>query len=346
MAKVNLLTIHWGESYGAVLQAYATCQILRNLGHDVTLINLVDYRFNARYKNWRTVFLLPRIIGFKLFKMRYLGKMTHLMYCIDKRKIPYADYTIVGSDQVWNRDITQKLGLLYFLPFAGTSKRVSLASSFSKMTWQEDMEYTEQVHNELTKFAALSVREKSGVKICEDIFGMKATWLIDPTIALGDYSRFTNDERSDGTLCIFRFRRGDLFSKCISFISTEKGLPIKYVRYYEKYDHGKHVPCNSPISWLQEIAKSDFVITDSFHGVAFSILFQKQFITLPAIPDRFERIESLLAMLNLSDRIVKSESDLLEKKEILLSPIDYRIVAPIISEKRKEYIDFVVSNIA
>lgn len=345
MAKVNLLTIHWGESYGAVLQTYATCKILRSLGHDVTIINLVDYKFTARFKNWRTAFILKRILGFKWFKEKYLGRKTPLMYTIEEKKIPEADYTIVGSDQVWNRDITNKLGLFYFLPFAGESQRVSLSSSFSKSTWQEDEKYTEQVHKELSKFKALSVREQSGVRICEEVFGLKAKWLIDPTIALGDYKDLIGNVKYDGTVCSFRFRRGDLFSKCLSFIASEKGLPIKYIRFFDKYDAGQHVACNNPKRWLQEIAKSEFVITDSFHGVAFSILFHKQFITLPAIPERFERIESLLAMLGLSDRIVKSEAELEGKKDVLLTPIDYSLVDAIIAEKRQEYFDFVKTNI-
>ena len=345
MAKVNLLTIHWGESYGAVMQTYATYQILKNLGHDVTIINLVDYKFTARYKNWRTILDLRRILGFKLFKMKHLGKMTPLMYSIDISRIPSADYTVVGSDQVWNRDITGKLGLSYFLPFAGDSKRLSLSSSFSKNKWNEDVDYTDKVRNELSQFIAISVREKSGLKICEENFGLKAKWLIDPTIALGNYDDLVGNVKTDGTLCCFRFIDGPLFSKCLSFISSENKLPVKYIRFFNKKDNGKHIPCDSPVSWLKEIAKSGFVITDSFHGVVFSILFHKQFITLPAIPERFERIESLLDMLNLSDRIVRSESDLVNNKKMLLSSIDYKSVDSIIEEKRNEYLAFVKSNI-
>ena len=344
MAKVNLLTIHWGESYGAVMQTYATCQILKNLGHDVTIINLVDYRFTARFRRWQTVFDLPRIIGFKRFKRKYFGKMTPLMYTINERMIPRADYTIVGSDQVWNRDITNKLGLFYYLPFAKDSKRLSLASSFSKSAWQEEEGYTEQVREELKKFIALSVREESGVRICNDVFGLKAKWVIDPTIALGDYKSLIGEVQSDGTICSFRFRRGALFAQCLSFISSQIGRPIKYIRFYDKNDDGMHIPCNTPQRWLKEIAKSDFVVTDSFHGVVFSILFHKQFVTLPAIPERFERIESLLSMLNLSDRIVKSEKEL-SSQSALLHPIDYNKVDIIIEEWRKEYFDYVNFNI-
>lgn len=348
MAKVNLLTIHWGESYGAAMQTYATCQILKKLGHEVTLINLVNYKYASRfYNNWRTYLDIFRIVGFKLFKIRYLSKKTPLMYSIDEQKIPQADYTIVGSDQVWNRDITGQLGLSYFLPFAGSSKRLSLASSFSKSSWLEDPEYTEKVKNELSKFTALSVREKSGVRICEEVFGLKAKWLVDPTIALGDYKNLIGNVKPDGTVGSFRFLESKLFSQCLSFVSSEKNIPIKYIRYYYKKrdTNGTHVPCYNPITWLKEIAKSDFIVTDSFHGLVFSILFHKQFIALPAIPERFERIESLLAMLNLSDRIVRSQADLINNKTTLLSPVDYQRVDLVIEEKRKEYWDFVTSNI-
>lgn len=345
MAKVNLLTIHWGESYGAVLQTYATCQILKQLGHNVTIINLVNRKFLTRFYDWHTYMGISRIIGFKRFKYKYLSNRTHIMYSMDEGKIPETDYTVVGSDQVWNKDITKELSLSYFLPFAKDSKRLSLSSSFSKNKWLEDSEYTERVRQELSKFSAISVREQSGVKICKEIFNLKAIWLIDPTIALGNYDELVGNISEDGSLCVFRFLKSDLFSECVSFISSEKKIPVKYIRFYEPQDEGLHVPCNDPSSWLQEIAKSDFVVTDSFHGIVFSILFHKQFVALPAIPERFERIESLLGLFNLSDRIVRTKDELKSKKSVLMNPIDYKIVDIIIEEKRNEYIDFIKNNI-
>ena len=229
---------------------------------------------------------------------------------------------------------------------ARNTKRISLASSFSKRTWKEDAAYTNSVRSELLGFKAISVREPSGVRICEESFGLKAEWVIDPTIAWGDYRDLIGDITSDGSLCCFRFLDGDLFNECISYVANTMKLPVKYLRHYSRKDSGKHIPCNSPIRWLQEIAKSAFVITDSFHGIVFSLLFHKPFIALQAIPDRFERIESLLTILGLSERIVKSKNDLHENKDILLSLIDYNRVDPIIESKRLEYLEYVISNVS
>ena len=107
MVRINLITRHSGESYGAVLQTYATCKILQSLGHKVTIINLMEKERVEKYYKIRNIFSYPKFINFWLFKSRNYPRRTRLMTTIDISKIPAADYTIVGSDQVWNPVCTQ-----------------------------------------------------------------------------------------------------------------------------------------------------------------------------------------------------------------------------------------------
>ena len=130
MAKINLLTIHYGRCYGAVMQTYATCRLLEEAGHDVTVINIVHPRLKNHYKSFRKLSGIITEWQFYIFKKRYFSKMTSKTYSIDNQKLPDADYTIVGSDQVWNRDITGDFGNAFFLDFVPENqKRIADAGS-------------------------------------------------------------------------------------------------------------------------------------------------------------------------------------------------------------------------
>ena len=112
MAKINLLTIHYGKCYGAVMQTFATCKMLENEGHSVCVINLIN---PAQKGNWKTFQFWKdsvREFQFWLFKKKYFSKLTNKAYSIQDISLPNADVTIVGSDQVWNRDITGCFGNL------------------------------------------------------------------------------------------------------------------------------------------------------------------------------------------------------------------------------------------
>jgi hypothetical protein len=225
MARINLLTIQWGESYGAILQTYATCKILEEQGHEVTIVNLLDSAYVSRFKRIRTYlsFNIIKIIRFELFKRKYFPLRTKSMIVIDPKLIPKADYVVVGSDQVWNREITKTSALSFFLDFVPSSvKRVSLSSSFGKASWADSAQFTLQVKNEIQKFHAISVREDSGVKICRDVFEVNATQLVDPTIALKDFSSlFTNDNVMHNDITCFIFIPSELSNFVSDFISTK-----------------------------------------------------------------------------------------------------------------------------
>lgn len=340
MAKINILTIQWGVSYGALFQTYATCRILKKCGHDVTLINLVHPAKLKKYKSLRSLSHYVYENSFEKFKKKYFPPMTEVMTSIDPTQIPQADYTIVGSDQVWNHDITTVLGLNFFLDFVpDNSKRISLASSFGKSKWSENEEYSEQVKKELHKFAAVSVREDSGVKICKDVFGVNAVQVIDPTLALGDFSMLVKSKHNYNEIFPFLFRNNSEDKAIVQVISQRLGLPVHQdSRLLYRFR-------NAPLYWLNHICNSQFIITSSFHGLAFSIIFKKQFVVLCADEGKFSRIASLLELVGLSSRYVSSLNYLTEHPEILTTGIDYQKVDKIIGQQRQRFMDFVSVNI-
>jgi len=351
MAKINLLTLHYSDNNGAVLQTYATCEILRRLGHEVTLINLQDRSVYKRYFQQKYhIRLIPRYLKFIRFCKKYYAKQTKRMFEINTKLLPKCDYTICGSDQIWNPDIVYKLQKnTYFLDFVSDgSKKVALASSFGKAKWEASDEETKIVKNLLNDFSAISVREKSGVDICKDVFGVEAVSVVDPTLALNDFSGMIDPKPNVKDEIRFFLFKQTYSVEVIDYLIEKTGMSGRNIGYeiaalskYENLNYRKQ----TPKEWLEGIRDSEIFLSDSFHGIACSIVLHKQFIALCADVKKFERISSLLKMFGLEDRIVFSLDDIKARYNELMKPIDYDTVDVLLKAKQAEYFDFVRKNI-
>ena len=350
MARINLLTLHYADNNGAVLQTYATCKILTELGHEVTLINLKDASVYKKYFQAYYHFkLIPRYVRFQRFRNMYFAKQTPQMFKVEPHKIPPCDFTIIGSDQVWNPDITYPLQkYAYFLDFVNDgSKKIALASSFGKSTWGSTS-HTERVKELLSDFSAISVRETSGVDICKNVFGVDAIAVVDPTVALNDFSGIIDPTPKPSREIRFFLFKQTYSVQVIDYLIAKTGLMGRNIGYgisaLQKY---QNVPYwkQTPKEWLEEIRDAEIFLSDSFHGIACSIILHKQFIALCADERKFERIHSFLHLLHLENRIVLSLEDVKSRFEDLMAPIDYSLVDPIIKQKQQEFFQFIINNI-
>ena len=340
MAKVNLLTIHFGNSYGAVMQTYATCKLLEDAGHTVTVINLTTPKRKTKKLSLNYIKSAIRDYTFNRFKKKCFSPMTQEGYSINECRIPDADYTVVGSDQVWNRDITGRFGKTFFLDFVNDrQKKISLSSSFGKSTWNEDKEYTEGVKKELEKFTALSVREHTAVDILRDTFGFESVQLLDPTLGYGKFEHLIFNNTPTEQIYPFLLNTSKEAIKRAELIAKETATPIfKHTSYTATFEY-------SPRHWLTNIHNAKFVITDSFHGLALSIIYHKNFFVFCADPKKFTRLQSLLQLISYEDRFVTSEEDFLKRKEQLMQPIDYTRVDAILKKEQEKYREFIRKNI-
>lgn len=352
MAKINLLTMHYDDNNGAFMQAYSTSKILKQLGHEVTIINLVNKNwYIGRFKQLYTYKLLLRYWKFYLCRHRYYPKMTSRMFQPNLDKIPYCDYTIVGSDQVWNPMITAFSYPSYFLTFLPDDvKRISLSSSFGTKLWSGDEKTTEMAKSALHKFQAISVREKTGVDICKNVFGLKAIHLSDPTLVLDDYSCFERKYCGKPYVGLFTFKRDGYSLDVAKEIAKRFNLPVKWVNSPVPYKNTEYIKgCaawkQSPVDWFNYIKHSNFFISDSFHGVAFCIILHVPFVALCANERKIGRIESLLDTYGLSDRLIWSVDELIDKIELLMKPIDWVRVDQIRQMERHKYLNYVTENI-
>lgn len=340
MSKINLLTIHWGQSYGAVMQTYATCKMLESAGHDVTVINLSPQKAETFFSKCRSCLYLIKKFQFYLFKRRYFSKMTRPMNKISADKLPDADYLVIGSDQVWNPDITREYILNFFGDFVpGDTKVLSLSSSFGKKVWAADEQLTKQVFECINKFTAVSVRESCGVDICKNIFSVEAVKLCDPTLAYAQFCNLVKGKGDNNEIYPFLFRNSQDARDIVCAISEMYQLPIfKNSRVKEYLQSG-------PIDWIRRIYNSSVVITDSFHGLVFSILFKKNFYVLCADSNKFNRLQSLLEMTGLTNRIVRSLKDFKDREKELIESIDYTTVLDVLAVEQINFKKFIKQNI-
>lgn len=326
--------------YGAVMQTYGTCKLLEEAGHEVRVINIIHPKVKHKYRNPKKWIRLVREFQFWVFKQKYFSPLTKKVYSIAEAPLPNADITIVGSDQVWNKMITGAFHKTYYLDFVPSNqKRIALSSSFGISDWNEPDEYTREIAELFDRFDAISVREKSGVQIMKEVFNKDAINLIDPSLGYGKFEGFVKNTKDVNSIFTFMLNPSQETKICINKMASDLGTPLYCPNAFEK------VFKSGPCDWLENIHNSKYVITDSFHGTALSILYHKPFFVFCANEKKFTRIESLLSLLGLTERYIKSYDDFIARKDSLLMPIDYMKVDKILDEERTKFKNFIRTSI-
>jgi len=321
------------------MQTYATCKLLEQQGHTVRVINIINPTQKGNWKRLRYWKDCIREFQFWLFKKRYFSKLTNKAYSIEGVNLPAADITVVGSDQVWNRDITGVFGNTFYLDYVHGQRKIALSSSFGKEKWNESEIYTQKVKDLLSQFDAISVRESTGVRIVNEVMGLEAINLVDPTLGYGNFNDLILNTISLHQVFPFIFLTDTSATEKARFIADQLGLPLfKHSRLSSKIFNG-------PRSWLTYIKNSDYIITDSFHGLALSIIFRKQFFVFCASESKFTRLKSLLQLLSLEYRYVESIEDFMNRRAELMQPIDYDAVNKKLELQRELYMNFIRENL-
>jgi len=363
MSRINLLTIHYGENKGAFLQSWATKKILESLGHRVTIIDLYNPQISvfSRLTSLNRLTTLPNMLDFMRLRKKHLSPMTHPMTHLIPEYIPEADYTVVGSDQTWNPDITQKNFLSYFLDFVPESgRRIALASSFGVSEWTKlPSSMTESIAAEMKKFKAISVRESSGIDICREHFGISgAEQICDPTIAWGDFSELSGRIPDYPEIFAFIFKKSPFVHAVLGEARRQLKLPVRIIgkSFFSLHSHPEMKPYScisftgavSLTQFLRRISGSRFVVTDSFHATVFCLLNRKSFLVIGPEKenDRFGRLSALLRYFGLAERIVCSPEDLAARREQLFKPVFYDETFEMrLKAMREKYLEFVRRNI-
>lgn len=317
--RIGLITIFNVPNYGAILQCYALTRYLKEQGHDVFLY-YVD--FSTTNKNLHYAKQKLMLSDFNNFIKENIPEYTTNL----SRK---ADCYMVGSDQVWNPEILGKMTEKYMLSFVPKrEKKVAYAASFGTSSWNNEKLYG-RAKELLGEFRYITVRENSGVNLLKDQFGLTAYQVLDPCFLIKDYSSLFKGMTVAEKNTLVTFKLVYSYEWYCQAKGLARSLGCKWIelkgRYLKKQGdiHGLNVKSVSIRKWLLSIATSKYVVTDSFHGTVFCILFKRQFAVLPAIKSRSTRLASLLSALGLEQRMANSVDDC---EKLLQQEINYEDV--------------------
>ena len=328
MKKVGILTLPLRHNYGGLLQAYALQTTLQKLGFEVEIINReynVFVPFSVRIKD-----IIKQLIGKDIEKQtkRFVKehfKQTVIIKNTQRLKKLLAnryDVIIVGSDQVWRPKYSPCISN-YYLDFIEDEyvRKVAYAASFGVDEWEYTNDDTVLCSKLAKRFDAISVRENSGVRLCKDYLGVDAMQVLDPTLLLNknEYEKLVDESNS-------------LASKGKLFVYILDKSPIKHELQDKLVLTTNYTPfqCVSTASspfypkvtqWIRSFMDAEMVLTDSFHGTVFSIIFNKPFWVVGNEERGLSRFETLLNLFGLEDRIIKP-GDVLNYKK----PIDWSVV--------------------
>lgn len=375
MKKIGILTQPLHDNYGGLLQAYALKESLKSLGHDPLIINrrsnvasparkmlskvknkLLNrpVRLNQNLNENQKAIISEKTIG---FREQYISELSGLITSQQGMKdllTQDIDTYIVGSDQCWRPRYSPCISN-YFLDFAKESKgikRIAYAASFGTAEWEFNDADTLECKNLLKLFDAISVREDDGVDLVQNHLGRAdAIHVLDPTMLLPTcaYDRITADQKvpdSSGNLKVYVLDKNAQKEEFIQQVASRLNLETFEVmperRLQQETVTDSNVesfkyPC--PSQWLKGFQDAEFVITDSFHGTVFSILYNKPFIALGNERRGMSRFTSLLRMFGLEDRLV---SDLKADRvfELLEQSVDWLQVNKILGREREKAMNF------
>lgn len=365
--KIAIMTVPFNNNYGGFLQAYALKMVLNKMGHSTIFIMRRRNRPN-RLKNllkWilqreKNIYLKDDIHLWwisrytRRFQNQYLRPFTRNYYNSNRlyecRNLD-VDYYIAGSDQCWRyRFAPSNIDDFFFNFLKGSEKkRVSYAASFGTSHLEYDDSMLQQCKTLLKEFHAISVRESSGIDLLEHYFDIprgEAQIVLDPTLLLtvDAYTRLFKNIQKECESYIFSYILDDNEEKkeLLSSVTFELGIPV--VSQKAQVGLIKNVDTIEPVElWLSRIYHSSFVVTDSYHGCAFSILFNKPFIVY-GNPNRGQtRIDHLLNTFCLNTRHVES-ADAVGQFDLL--DIDWTKTNNILEELRGHSISFLENALA
>lgn len=357
MKKVSLLTIHLGANFGSNLQTIATVETLKQHGCETEVINYIPERCTWKrfFRNSiRSVFSVVKMfvhIPIKMlndhiycsFLARHVQVSQPIYYKDDFAMVcPKADIYMTGSDQVWNSIHNEGLDKRYY--FDGFP-REAIKIAYSSSIGREELDASEyaEVKRMLGSYRAISVREASAKHLIENM-GYKVMHLLDPTFMLRkeDWLQYMSKRIVKEPYLIvylpYNIHNKALIYETIRKIATKKQLKVVSFSWHILPDKqaDKTVFFASPGDFLSLMYHADYVVTNSFHGTAFSINFNKQFIVY--LPSGFgTRIISILDLCKLKSRLLASD-EVISVNHIDM-PIDYTSVNVILdNERRKSHV--------
>lgn len=316
--KIGMITFHRANNLGAALQAYA---LYTYLNDNICPTEIIDYYPNnaipARNTLLRRVMrMAKKTVGGKEQKARYqrFAKFdTFINECRTSEKVYYGDkeietdppkYDLIisGSDQILNTTLTGN-SRAYYLSFAQDTPKISYASSFGRADVSEtEIAYIKQY---LKGFRTLSAREESARRLINSLTNHRVELVADPVFLLSKekWSSISEPTKSEKYVFVYAMENTPWLVETIDRVRTQYGLPIKIVLggSFQLNVDGEVDNCCGPRDFLSYIKNAECIVTNSFHGTAFSIIFEKKFICV-AHSSKNTRLENLMKVIDAENK--------------------------------------------
>ena len=356
--KVGIVTFHRAHNYGAVLQCFALQQTLKSLG---TEVEVIDYYCRTVYEGYwnglpRIMFKHPvrsikNIVISLLWGAKYWKRYSSFNRFINTKlnlSTPYTkdnhlelnkyDAIIYGSDQIWNDNITNGDGIFYGDGFDNV--KIAYAASAGK-----DESNVSKHKNQILTFKAIGLREKSLDAKLALLKNLSRTVVLDPTLLLDaqDWIENLNLQKRpviDNYVLVYPLRERDKTVEMARKMADRLGYRLIEIgaRITRKTPEGR-LENVDPIEFLSYIYNADYVVTNSFHGTVFSIIFNKNFYTISLNDGEDGRSLNLLEDVNLKGRLKKIG------EELIPVDINYTDTLAFINARRKTSLKFIKENL-
>jgi hypothetical protein len=377
--KIGIITLPFNTNYGGILQAWALQTVLKKLGHEAITINRRSAGMSIKMKvlslgrrilltaagkknvvirTWPNTredqiisqhtnrFINENMITTRLFKSES---------DFSKLKNDGFEAYVVGSDQVWRPKYSPNLEnhFLGFLENNSKIKRITYAASFGVDNWEYSPAQTKKCNFLAKKFNSVSVREDSAVDLCKKYLGIDAVQNIDPTLLISkeEYINLVekdNTPKHFGTLLVYvldlSVKKKDIIKQVIEELklTPTSTMPEGFFREVGSKNLEQCI-YPSVTNWIRGFMDAEFVITDSFHGTVFSIIFNKPFLTIGNIKRGMTRFNSLLKIFGLEDRLIQSGSN--DIIEIINTKINFIKINDIIEKRKKMALSFLQNSL-
>lgn len=352
--NIKVITRHAVPNYGSLLQAIATQNIIEQLGHKCEIIDY--YRDEERglkgiftwlrgKKGWSdnflkkmayTAFRYPEEkaaeLKFDTMCRRHLKLTPHCSDEEDLAKLD-ADTFMTGSDQVWGLTLNDRYDEAYFLSFVKNKRKIAYAASFGRTDFSDEI--ISDYKRLLSDYDRISVREDSAVKLLENWGIGCAGQVLDPTLMLTSdlWEKYVTEPINKKYVLVYQIHNCHKLNYYAKQFAKRAGLPlIRVSPYLHQIIRGGKLCCLPDVGkFLSYIKHCSYLITDSFHGTAFALTFNKQFIEVLEDEVAGLRNKSVLRLTHLEDRIVNNINDF----SISGKYIDFKPVNSILDEERE-----------
>ncbi|MCI9127773.1 MAG: polysaccharide pyruvyl transferase family protein [Eubacterium sp.] len=369
---IGILTFYWADDYGAMLQAYALKHYLEKTSNkQVRIIPYAPVKFTGRY--WLCPIVASYVDGemkYSFLINRFKRNMSFLYQFLKRRKnmrafrcsyltrklvirradgISLKKYScvFVGSDQVWNPEITVGLDDAYMgnIKRKGNCKIISYGASFGGDMLKEEyiLDFKTSVNN---NFAAVSLREKSAVPFVSRILQRSVSDVLDPTLLLEqkEWEQLGKLPYEQGyILFIYTEYNKEMvqYLQDLSVILKKKVIQLSMPWPGQNEDWIDIKIEGGPSEFIGYFQNASYVVTNSFHGMVFSVLMEKQFLVFKH-SSKNARIENFLKKVDLESRLIKEQEP--AKRELIMNRIDWKYVKQLLEKEKKFSIKFIQEN--